>query len=106
MLCGTAAMKETRNWLRSRDDYYPDYYYRHPIMTPEMIRQLPARRALIIRGGYSPVIARLPMAWNDPAYRKARREHWAALTTTPEPGALSGPGPAIPAAEWPWPEPG
>ena len=42
-------------------------------MTPEMIRQLPARYALVIRGGMSPVIARLPMAWNDPAYKRARR---------------------------------
>src|SRR5258708_8008980 len=71
-LCGTAAMKEVRS-LGHRDQY-PDYYSRHPIMTPEMIRQLPARTALAIRGGTSPVIARLPMAWNDPAYRRARRE--------------------------------
>jgi hypothetical protein len=39
-----------------------------------MIRQLPSRRALVIRGGMSPVIARLPMAWNDPAYRAARHD--------------------------------
>jgi len=71
-LCGTAAMKEVRS-LGHRDQY-PDYYSRHPIMTPEMIRQLPARTALVIRGGTSPVIARLPMAWNDPAYRRARSE--------------------------------
>ena len=38
-----------------------------------MIRQLPAGFALVIRGGYAPVIARLPRAWNNPAYRRARR---------------------------------
>jgi hypothetical protein len=38
-----------------------------------MIRQLPAGFALVIRGGCAPVIARLPRAWNNPAYRRARR---------------------------------
>src|ERR1019366_1223941 len=52
-LCGTAAMRE----------HGEDRHSRHPAMTPEMIRQLPAGRALVIRGGYAPVIARLPMAW-------------------------------------------
>jgi hypothetical protein len=42
-------------------------------MSPEMICQLPAGRALVIRGGHSPVIARLPMCWKDPLYRHARR---------------------------------
>jgi type IV secretory pathway TraG/TraD family ATPase VirD4 len=85
-LCGTAAMKEARDYFSSRRDDHPDYYARHPIMTAEMIRQLPDRRALVIRGGMSPVIARLPMAWNDRLYRKARRENWAAtLAAVPAP---------------------
>jgi type IV secretion system protein VirD4 len=63
MLCGTVAMKEQGQ----------DFHSRHPVMTPEMIRQLPAGYALVIRGGYSPVIARLPMVWRDPLYRQARR---------------------------------
>jgi type IV secretory pathway TraG/TraD family ATPase VirD4 len=71
-LCGTTAMKETGPWL-DRDHGRQDYFARHPVMTPEMIRQLPAGHALVIRGGHSPVIARLPMAWKDPAYRAARR---------------------------------
>jgi type IV secretion system protein VirD4 len=71
-LCGTTAMKETGPWL-DRDHERQDYFGRHPVMTPEMIRQLPAGHALIIRGGHSPVIARLPMAWKDAAYRAARR---------------------------------
>jgi len=45
----------------------------HDIATPDMIRQLPAGFALVIRGGYAPVIARLPRAWNNPAYKRARR---------------------------------
>ena len=89
-LCGTTAMRETRA-LFEREHAHHDYYARHPVMTPEMIRQLPARHALIIRGGYSPVIARLPMAWNDRLYRKARRERWTAVTpvtTAPPADAL------------------
>ena len=39
-----------------------------------MIRQLPAGHALVIRGGYAPVIARLPRAWKNPAYRRVRHE--------------------------------
>jgi type IV secretion system protein VirD4 len=65
MLCGTAALKEQGQ----------DFHSRHPVMTPEMIRQLPAGYALVIRGGYSPVIARLRMGWKDGRYRSARRAH-------------------------------
>ena len=56
-----------------------------------MIRQLPAGFALVIRGGCAPVIARLPRAWKNPAYRRARRlsqvpaEPIAETATYPEP---------------------
>ena len=40
-----------------------------------MIRQLPAGFALVIRGGAAPVIARLPRAWRNRSYRRARRLH-------------------------------
>jgi len=72
-LCGTAAMRE----------HGEDRHTRHPVMTPEMIRQLPAVRALVIRGGYAPVIARLPMCWKDPSYRRARRARCAIAVLTP-----------------------
>ena len=77
LLCGTAAMKE----------HGQDFHSRHPVMTPEMIRQLPPGYALVIRGGYAPVIARLPMGWKDPLYRQARRRGRAVatLTAVPEP---------------------
>ncbi len=64
---------------------------RHEVATPDMIRQLPAGFALVIRGGYAPVIARLPVAWKDPAYKRARRAGHAiaALTPAPGPAAIS-----------------
>ena len=93
MLCGTAAMRE-------RGDTWTT---RQPIMTPEMIRQLPATRALIIRGGYSPVIARLRMAWNDPLYRHARQRRQTAASIGPAPEPSPEPAqvspPPLPSAD-------
>ena len=105
MLCGTAAMRE----------HGEDWTSRHPVMTPDMIRQLPAARALVIRGGCAPVIAKLPMAWNDPAYRRARYAGLAvaALTPAAEPGTRPDsrppwPGPSEPGrgTRYPWQQPG
>jgi type IV secretory pathway TraG/TraD family ATPase VirD4 len=62
-LCGQASWK-----IRGQD-----HATRHDVATPDMIRQLPAGFALVIRGGCAPVIARLPRAWKNPAYRRARR---------------------------------
>jgi type IV secretory pathway TraG/TraD family ATPase VirD4 len=91
-LCGTAAMRE----------HGEDRHSRHPVMTPEMIRQLPAGRALVIRGGYAPVIARLPMAWKDPLYRHARRARQATAPITPAPEYATTPlAPLPPEVTWP-----
>ncbi len=119
MLCGTAAMREHGETWTSR----------HPIMTPEMIRQLPATRALVIRGSHSPVIAKLRMAWNDPAYKRAQstQRSIASIGFAPEPRPPATPprlderpperhgiGSAVPAAtvrdapdrtRYPWDEP-
>ena len=61
-LCGQASWK-----IRG-----PDHATRHDVASPDMIRQLPAGFALVIRGGCAPVITRLPRAWRNPAYRRAR----------------------------------
>jgi type IV secretion system protein VirD4 len=74
-LCGQASWK-----IRGQD-----FATRHDVATPDMIRQLPAGFALVIRGGCAPVIARLPRAWRNPAYRRARRRT---------------PAPAEPAQAW------
>jgi hypothetical protein len=62
-LCGQASWK-----IRGQE-----HATRHDVATPDMIRQLPAGFALVIRGGAAPVIARLPRAWKNRAYRRARR---------------------------------
>ncbi|MGH3217297.1 MAG: type IV secretory system conjugative DNA transfer family protein [Streptosporangiaceae bacterium] len=62
-LCGTAAMRE----------HGEDRHTRHPVMSPDMTRQLPAGYALVIRGGHAPVITKLAMCWKDRTYRTARR---------------------------------
>jgi type IV secretory pathway TraG/TraD family ATPase VirD4 len=55
----------------------------HDIATPDMIRQMPAGFALVIRGDCAPVIARLPRAWNNPAYRRARRHGYTPAPARP-----------------------
>ena len=55
-LCGQASWK-----VRGQD-----HATRHDVATPDMIRQLPAGFALVIRGGCAPVIARLPARLEEP----------------------------------------
>jgi type IV secretion system protein VirD4 len=74
-----------------------DYATRHEVATPDMIRQLPAGFALVIRGGCAPVIARLPRAWNNPARRRARLR-------TPVPTAYEQVQPVPRSDMWPQPD--
>ena len=79
-LCGQASWK-----IRGQE-----HASRHDVATPDMIRQLPAGFALVIRGGCAPVIARLPRAWKNPAYRRAR--HHAPRPDGAHPGLGAAPG--------------
>ena len=54
--------------MRGKDGETADY----PVATPGMIRRIPKRRALILRGDCAPVITHLPMVWNDWRYRLAK----------------------------------
>jgi type IV secretory pathway TraG/TraD family ATPase VirD4 len=97
-LCGQASFTERvryRGWVRSEERRVW-----HDVLTPDMIRQLPSGHALILRGGYTPVIARLGAAWRDPAYRAACRRGVtrAPLTLAGEAMVLADAGPA-------WPQP-
>jgi type IV secretion system protein VirD4 len=88
VLCGQAQWK-----IRGQD-----HATVHDVASPDMIRQLPAGFALVIRGGNAPVIARLPRAWNNPAYRRARRHGLApafpgAFPLSAEPDTHPDPGP-------------
>jgi hypothetical protein len=91
-LCGQASWK-----VRGQD-----HATRHDVATPDIIRQLPAGFALVIRGGCAPVLARLPRAWKNPPNRRARRlgqVSWHATAEFPE----EEPEPGIPdyvPADW------
>ena len=85
-LCGQASWK-----VRGQD-----HATRHDVAAPDMIRQLPAGFALVIRGGCAPVIARLPRAWNNPAYRRARRRRPARPAPAQQIRLAAEPGPDIP----------
>jgi type IV secretion system protein VirD4 len=95
-LCDTATYRARGK--RGGDGETADY----PVATPGMIRRLPRRRALVLRGEAAPVITHLPMIWRDWRYRLARlrRRETARLlppghaTTAPRPLAL---GPFAPA---------
>ena len=97
-LCGQAAYRE----------HGQEHCSRYDVVTADMIRQLPAGFALVIRGGQAPVIARLPRAWKDRAYKRARRRGRAVAALTPAPVAASLSEPVVPAAGAPdfEPEPG
>jgi len=97
---------------------------RHPILTDAMVRQMPAGYALVLRGGLSPVICRVPVAWRNWRYLLARLHgrHIAAVRAAPttlgaeplaeleftSPGTGPRPGeefraaPTSPAAQHPW----
>ena len=80
-----------------------DHATRHDVATPDMIRQLPAAFALVIRSNCAPVIARLPQAWKNPAYRRARRFAHAPMAEIAAHPANEQPHLAVPdhvPAEW------
>ena len=84
-LCDTATYR-----VRGKDGETADY----PVATPGMIRRIPKRRALILRGDYAPVITHLPMVWNDWRYRLARLQGRAVADLTVR-AAAPRPVPAI-----------
>ncbi len=89
-LCGQACFTERDRgrWSSRARGHEPDRDRRvwHDVMTPDMVRQLPAGYALVIRGGCTPVIARLGAAWRDPAYKHARRAGTAIAAIAPVTG--------------------
>ena len=62
-LCGDAAYTE----------HGQEHMSRHPVVTADMIRQMPPGRALLVCNSLAPVIGMLPRAWRDRAYRSAKR---------------------------------
>jgi type IV secretion system protein VirD4 len=86
-LCGQAGLYEhTRpRGLSGRRDRYPgdERLSRVDVMSPDMIRQLPEGRALVIRGSLAPVVTKLPRAWKTRQYRRARRRGLAVAPLAP-----------------------
>jgi hypothetical protein len=96
-LCGQAAFTERVRFHGRGGERGEQRRVWHDVMTPDMVRQLPASRALVIRGSHAPVIARLGAAWKDPAYKAARRAGAAIAHITPAPEPAAQPGSAAPA---------
>ena len=69
--------------LRQIGELGREYYSQADILDPAMVRDLPKWRALVIRGGLSPVIVKPPRAWRAPEYRAARRRRQTIAALTP-----------------------
>ena len=67
-----------------------EHLTRHDICDVAMLRELPAGYGLLVRGGRAPVLAKLPRAWADPAYKRARRQG-RAVYKAPVPAVLPAP---------------
>jgi type IV secretory pathway TraG/TraD family ATPase VirD4 len=92
--CGQASFREPGQRRRGGESIK---YSRHDVMTPDMVRALPLRFALILRGHHAPVITRLRAVSNDRLYRQARRR--GRLIAPPAVSRLAvAPEPAVPAA--------
>ena len=65
-----------------------EHLTRHDICDAAMLRELPTGYGLLVRGGCAPVLAKLPRAWTDRAYKRARR-HGRAVYQAPAPAVLS-----------------
>jgi type IV secretion system protein VirD4 len=62
-MCGQVSLRLKRQ----------EHYTLQDIIDTATIRTLPRRYALIVRGGLSPVIAKLPVVWKDKLYKHAKR---------------------------------
>jgi type IV secretory pathway TraG/TraD family ATPase VirD4 len=96
-LCGQAAFTDRVRFTGRSEQRGERRRIWHDVMTPDMVRQLPAGHGLVIRGRHAPVIARLGAAWKDSAYKAARRAGAATARITPAAGPAAQPGSAAPA---------
>ena len=86
-LCGQTAFREKGH----------ERFSRHDICDAAMLRELPDGYALLVRGGRAPVLAKLPRAWTNRAYKRASRDG-RAIYRAPAPAVLSVPRQFTPAA--------
>ena len=104
--CGLVSMQERGQ----------HHHTQHPVLDTAMIRELPDKHALVIRGNRAPVVCKVRQIWGDRLYRRLRRQPLPTVRryvqavaeppmtdTTPLPAALRLAPPQPPAA--PGPEP-
>ena len=63
---------------------------RHPVLTEDMIRCLPAKRALVKRTNLSPVICRVRQVWENALYKKARKDPLPDISRRPPRAVVPG----------------
>ena len=62
--CGTISMQERGQ----------HHHTQHPVLDTAMIRSLPDKHALAIRGNRAPVVCKVRQIWGDRLYKRLRRE--------------------------------
>ncbi len=62
--CGTISMQERGQ----------HHHTQHPVLDTAMIRSLPDKHALVIRGNRAPVVCKVRQIWGDRLYKRLRRE--------------------------------
>jgi type IV secretion system protein VirD4 len=79
-LCGEVAIREHGH----------DSHARHPVLTGDMIRQLPAKRALVKRTNLSPVVVRVRQVWENPVHKRARKDPLPSVAPRPPRAIVPG----------------
>ncbi len=67
----TLEMAEKLSGEVALSEHGHDASARHPVLSAEMVRELPDGFGVLLRGNLAPVVVRLPMAWKDRTYRRA-----------------------------------
>lgn len=79
----TLKMAETLSGQVAIREHGQDQHARHPILTADMIRELPSGYGVLLRGALAPVVIRLSMGWKDRAYKRVRNVNPAVLIARP-----------------------
>jgi len=67
----TLSMLSTVSGQVAIREHGADSHARHPVITEDMIRQLPRKRALVKRGNLAPVMCRVRQVWENPLHRQS-----------------------------------
>jgi type IV secretion system protein VirD4 len=93
----TLSMLSTVSGQVAIREHGADSHARHPVVTEDMIRQLPRKRALVKRGNLAPVMCRVRQVWENPLHKGSGADAYPVILRPPvaitPPGRVAGPLP-------------